>query len=726
MKKAVAFHALVVLFAATSSLAQAKRHQNKAIPSLIERPQGYPVAPQDPSIVDDFFGTSVQDRFRPLEDGEQQGVKNWVNAQEKLSQDYLATMPDRAPLITRLREIFDYERFSAPARHGDYLYFHYNSGLEAQARLMRKPVGNSQAVATTVIDPTELSEDGTSSFTVMGFSKDNRYLAYGVSHGGSDWRTVYVKDLQNLEDLHDKVEWVKFSRATWVKDGFYYQRYPAPEEGREHTEQNINAKVYFHKIGTSQQEDQLVYFDERYPKSYYDIDKSEDERYLYLYRGESTHGYNVMILDLENKKRGPVTLVEDLDDEHSIIDFDGRFLYMMTERNAPSQRLVRIELDAQLQQLGGWKTIIAEDEKSPLEGIFRYQDRFYAQYLQDVSSVIRIYNTQGQFLKEANLPKDGSIFNFDKAADQDDLYYGFSSYLQAPTIYHYDLKNDSSKVFARSQSPIQTNKYVSRRVRYPSKDGTLVPMTILHKKGIELDGKNPALLYGYGGFSISLTPQFTSSYFAFMERGGIMAIANLRGGAEFGEAWHKAGWRLNKQNVFDDFIAAAEFLIRENYTGPNYLGINGGSNGGLLVGAVMTQRPELFQVAIPEVGVHDMLRFHKFTIGYAWAKEFGSSEESAESFQNLYGYSPLHNIQKQKRYPATLVMTAATDDRVVPAHSFKFAAELQASAYFDPKKPVILRVTQKAGHGAGSSMQQLIEKTADRYAFLLNHTRKEK
>lgn len=655
---------------------------------------------------DVYFGTSVADPYRWLEDDNAEDTKAWVEAQNQVTAAYLEQIPYRQALFGRLEELVNYERVSAPEQAGDYYIYERNDGTQNQSvYYIRKGLEGEAAV---LLDPNTLSEDGTVAVSGMSISHDHKYLAYQISRSGSDWREIQVMDLQNRSMLEDKLDWVKFSNMSWRGDGFYYNRYDAPSEGDELKSANTNMKVYFHKLGTSQDEDVLVYEDPENPGHFFGVDVSEDERYLILFIAEGTSGNKIRIKDLEADSDF-VTIVDDFENDNSIVGNTGGTFYMQTSIDAPNNRLVSFSLE----QPTTWSDLIPESEE--VLSVSQAGGKFFARYLKDARTVVYQHALDGTREFEVALPGVGSATGFNGSSEAKTLFYTFSSFTVPGTVYQYDIASGESSVFFEPTLPFDASQFEAKQVFYSSKDGTRVAMFIVSKKGIELNGQNPAILYGYGGFNISLTPRFSSSLIAWLENGGIFASANLRGGGEYGGNWHEAGTKMQKQNVFDDCIAAGEYLIAEGYTSKDMLAVNGRSNGGLLVGAVMTQRPDLFAVALPGVGVLDMLRYQNFTIGAAWASDYGTSADSKEMFEYLYGYSPLHNINQGTKYPATMVITADHDDRVVPAHSFKFGATLQEMQ--TGSAPVIIRIETKAGHGAGVPIAKRLQETTDMYAF---------
>ncbi len=659
---------------------------------------------------DDYHGTSVADPYRWLENDTASDTRVWVEAENKVTFDFLKKIPFRDQIKKRLEEIWDYPKYSAPFKKGDYYFFYKNDGLQNQATLyFQKGLKSEPKV---FIDPNSLSKDGTVALSGVFFSRDHKLCAYMVAESGSDWNRIYVLDVETQKKLTDEIRWVKFSGANWRGNGFYYSRYDEPIAGTELSKQNEFQKVYYHEIGKPQSADVLIYEDKQHARRGFGAGTTEDERFLVVTAWEGTSGNEVYVKDLKNPKSEFQMLCKGFDHNYDVIDNLGDELVVLTDKGAPKYHLVAI--NPKNPDVNNWKQIIPE-KKELLEKISLVGNKFFASYLKDASTKIHEYDLAGKFEREIDLPAIGTATGFGGERKDKEAFYTFTSFTYPPMIYRYDIAASKSELFIKTKVNIDLDAYETKQVFYASQDGTKIPMFIVHKKGIPLDGNNPANLYGYGGFNISLTPAFSPSRMILLEQGGVLAIPNLRGGGEYGEDWHKAGMLDKKQNVFDDFIAAAEYLIANKYTSNQKLSISGGSNGGLLVGAAMTQRPDLFKVAFPAVGVLDMLRYHKFTIGHAWAVEYGSSD-SALHFKNLIQYSPLHNLREGVNYPATLITTADHDDRVVPAHSFKFAATLQEK-YRGPN-PVMIRIDSKAGHGAGKPTSKILEEAADVYSFM--------
>ncbi|SFB92818.1 prolyl oligopeptidase [Parapedobacter composti] len=667
------------------------------------------------NVVDQYFGTAVPDPYRWLENDTAADTKAWVKAQNKVTNNYLEQIPFREAIYKRLEKLWNYEKFSAPFKEGEYTYFYKNDGLQNQSVLYRQRGDDGEV--EVFLDPNKFSDDGTTSLAGIAFSKDGSLVAYQISEGGSDWRKVVVIRADDKSRVGDTLVDVKFSGLAWRgNEGFYYSSYDKPKAGSALSGVTDQHKLYFHKLNTPQSADQLVFGGPDKPRRYIGGYLTEDERFLVISAANTTSGGELYIRDLTKPDSPIVNVVDNFDKDHSVIDNDGGKLYIYTNLNAPNGRIVTV--DASNPKPENWVDLIPETEHvlNPGTG----GGRIFAHYLKDATSMVLQYNRAGELERTIELPGVGSASGFGAKAEDRELYYSFTNYVYPPTIFKYDIVSGTSEVYKKSGVDFDPSNYESKQVFYTSKDGTKVPMIITHKKGIKLDGSNPALLYGYGGFNISLTPSFSTSNIILLEQGGIYAVANLRGGGEYGEKWHLAGTKMQKQNVFDDFIAAAEYLINENYTTAEKLGIAGGSNGGLLVGAAMTQRPELFRVAFPAVGVLDMLRYHKFTAGAGWAYDYGTADDNEEMFNYLHAYSPYHALKPGTAYPATMVTTADHDDRVVPAHSFKFAARLQE--YHRGPNPVLIRIETKAGHGAGKPTAMIIAEQADKWAFLFQHT----
>ncbi len=669
--------------------------------------------------VDDYFGTKVPDPYRWLENSKSAETKAWVDEQNKLTFAYLDRIPYREKLKARLMELLNYQRYSAPFHRGDTYFFAKNDGLQNQSvYYIQKGIDGTPEV---FLDPNKFSEDGTSVLSEFEVSKDGRYVAYGISTGGSDWVTMNVMEVDSRQKLSDELKWLK-SGASWQGNGFYYSRYPEPAKGEELSGKNEYQTVYFHKIGTPQSEDVLVYEDKANPQRFHNVDTTEDERYAILTiseRGKGKKGNAVFYKDLsKNDSKFTPLVAEITDDTFNVIDNIGDKFLIRTNRNAPNGRVVLV--DPNHPQEKNWQDILPE-RTEPLQGVSTAGGKLFASWRKDVATRAYVFSLNGKLENEVKLPGLGNAGGFGGLNDDKVVFYNFTSFNYPVTIYKYDIATQQSSVFREAEIPgFKPENYETKQVFYKSKDGTRVPMFLVYKKGLKLDGNNPTLLYGYGGFNVVTAPQFSAARLVLLEQGVVYASANMRGGGEYGEKWHEAGTKLKKQNVFDDFIAAAEWLIANHYTSPGKLAIQGGSNGGLLVGAVSNQRPELFRAVVEQAGVMDMLRFQKFTIGWNWVADYGSSEANKAEFEALYAYSPLHNIKSGVRYPSTLITTADHDDRVVPAHNYKYAAALQA-AQAGPN-PILIRIDTNSAHGA-SSTTKAIEQTRDIYAFLFENLR---
>jgi prolyl oligopeptidase len=663
---------------------------------------------------DNYHGVEVKDPYRWLEDPDSEPTKAWVQAQNEVTNNYLATIAARDKIQQRLTQLWDYEKYSSPFKRGQSYFYFKNDGLQNQSVLYTLKSLDDQG--QVLLDPNTLSADGTVALSGLSISDDGQWLAYGLSAAGSDWVEYRVKNIATGEDTTDHLQWIKFSGASWTKDnqGFFYSRYDEPNEATKLEDVNYYQKLYYHRLGTAQAEDKLIYHRPDQKEWGFSGNVTEDGKYLIISVWLGTDSKNLVFYqNLEQADGGVVELISDFVASYSVIDNDGDTLWLRTDLDAPRGRVIAIDLHHPDQD--NWQEIIPQAAET-LEGIGLLNNQFVADYLQDARSQVKIYALDGSFIREVELPGIASAGGFAGKRYDTETFYTFTSFTVPGTIYRYDMTTGESQLFRQPQVDFNPEEYQTQQVFYPSKDGTKIPLFITHKKGIKLDGNNPTYLYAYGGFNISLTPSFSVSNVAWLEMGGIYAVPNLRGGGEYGEDWHQAGMKDKKQNVFDDFIAAAEWLIEHRYTSKEKLAIAGGSNGGLLVGACMTQRPDLFAAALPAVGVLDMLRFHKFTIGWAWCPEYGSPDNEAD-FKTLYAYSPLHNLKAGTAYPATMITTADHDDRVVPAHSFKFAAALQAAHQGD--HPVLIRIETKAGHGAGKPTSKIIEEAADKWGFLM-------
>ena len=662
---------------------------------------------------DDYHGTVVPDPYRWLEDADSAETARWVEAQNAVTFGFLESIPERTHYEKRLTEIWDYTRYGVPRQKGKRTFFTRNDGLQDQSVLFVQD--SPEAEPRVLLDPNTLSDDGTVALGGYSISDDGRYLAWATNVSGSDWRTWYVRDVDTGQDLDDKIEWSKFSGASWNKDatGFYYSRYDAPKAGEALEGSNYFQKLYYHRLGTSQDQDQLVY--ERPDQKEWGFSGSvaEDGRYLVISVWQGSADKNRLYYkDLFDKSLVVRKLLDDFDAQYTFLHNEGPIFYLATNLEAPRQRIISIDITQPARE--NWKTVVPESE-DPIDGVSVVNNSFVVTYMHDVANEVKVFDFAGHLKNEIALPGLGSVGGFGGKSTDTETYYVFNSYLNPSEIYHHNFTTGQSTLFRAPEIDFDFSGYTTTRVFYSSKDGTRVPLFLTHRKDLELDGTNPTILYGYGGFNASMNPDFRISLLPWIENGGVYAVANIRGGGEYGQEWHKAGTLKNKQNVFDDFIAAAEYLIREGFTSPSKLAVQGGSNGGTLVGAVINQRPELFAAALPAVGVMDMLRFQLFTIGWAWTSDYGSSDDP-ELFPVLRAYSPYHNLVPGTEYPAVMVTTADHDDRVVPGHSFKYAARLQACQAGN--LPVIIRVQTKAGHGGGMPTSMVIQEVADRYAFL--------
>ncbi|MGB6166272.1 MAG: prolyl oligopeptidase family serine peptidase [Geitlerinemataceae cyanobacterium] len=661
--------------------------------------------------VDEYHGVTVADPYRWLEDPDSDETKAWVDAQNRVTFGYLEQIPQRDRLKERITQLWNYEKYSTPFKEGNRYFYFKNDGLQNQSVLYVLPSLDGEP--RVLLDPNTLSEDGTVALSSYAISEDGNFLAYGLSSSGSDWQEWKVRDIETGEDLADRLQWIKFSGASWTHDnrGFFYSRYDEPNESTQYEDINYFQKLYYHRLGTEQSEDLLIYDRPDEKEWGFRGFVTEDGNYLIISVWKGTEPKNLLFYkDLTTSDSPVLELISEFEAEYSFIDNEGSVFWFRTDLDAPRGRLIAIDTET------GEPTEIIPQTDDVLEGVGVLNNQFITSYLKDARSQVKIFHLDGSFVREVNLPGIGSVGGFGGKRHDTETFYSFTGFTAPRTIYRYDFTTGESTVFRQPNVDFDPTEYTTQQIFYTSKDGTRVPMFITHKKELELNGKNPTYLYGYGGFNISLTPSFSVGQLVWMELGGVLAIPNLRGGGEYGEAWHQAGTKLKKQNVFDDFIAAAEWLIANGYTNAGQLAIGGGSNGGLLVGACMTQRPDLFAAALPAVGVLDMLRFHKFTIGWAWCSDYGSPD-NPEEFNALYAYSPLHNLKPGTAYPATMITTADHDDRVVPAHSFKFAAALQAAD--GGSNPLLIRIETKAGHGAGKPTAKVIEEIADKWAFLV-------
>lgn len=671
------------------------------------------VYPQTAKVdtVDVYFGTEVPDPYRWLENDTSAATAAWVEAENKVTNEYLSRIPFREQLLKRLTDLTNYEKIGAPfKKHGKY-YFFKNDGLQNQSVLYVQD--SLEGEPRVFLDPNQLSADGTVALTGIFFSNNGKYAAYTISRSGSDWSEIYVMDAATGKLLDDHIEWAKFTGAAWKGDGFYYSAYDAPIKGKEFSNVNENHKIYYHKIGTPQAKDELVYQNPDQPKRFYSAETSEDERILFVHESGAGRGNNLFMKELTKANAPLVQLTTDFDYQYKPVEVIGDKIYLYTNYDAPKNRIM--VADIRNPKLGNWKELVPEAE-SVLSNAAVIGGKLFLTFDKDASNHTYVYDMNGKQQHEIKLPSLGSV-SFSGTKDDKECFFGFTSFTIPGAIYQYDMDSNTYKIYRAPKVEFNSDDFITEQAFFPSKDGVMVPMFLTYKKDLNRNGQNPVILCGYGGFGISLNPGFSTSRIPFLENGGIYAQVNLRGGNEYGEEWHIAGTKMQKQNVFNDFISAAEYLINNEYTNPEKIAIVGGSNGGLLVGACMIQRPELFKVAIPQVGVMDMLRYHKFTIGWNWASDYGTSEDSKEMFEYLKGYSPLHNLKPGVKYPATLITTADHDDRVVPAHSFKFAATLQECN--DGTNPTLIRIYSKAGHGAGKPMTKVLEEQTDVYGFIM-------
>ncbi|WP_370566803.1 prolyl oligopeptidase family protein [Flavobacterium sp. GP15] len=661
------------------------------------------------TTVDVYFDTKVADPYRWLEDDKSAETGAWVKAQNEVTYDYLSKIPFRDALKSRMEKLWNYEKIGAPFKEGEFTYYYKNNGLQNQSVLYRKDAKGNE---TIFLDPNTFSKDGTTSLGGLDFSKDGSKVAYAISEGGSDWRKVIIMDAISQKIIEDTIVDVKFSGVSWKgNEGFYYSSYDKPK-GSELSAKTDQHKLYFHKLGTAQKTDKVIFGADK-KRRYVGGSVTEDDHYLVITAANSTYGNELYIKDLTKANSPIVTIVDNFKSSNAIIENEGTKLFIDTDWNAPNKRIVTVDVNNP--KPANWKNFIAETENVLTTSTGA--GYFFANYMQDAVSVVKQYDYSGKLIRQIELPGVGTTGGFGGKKKENILYYSFTNYITPGSTYSFDAKTGISSIYQRPKVDFKSEQYESKQVFYTSKDGTKIPMIITHKKGLKLDGKNPTILYAYGGFNISLTPSFSIANAVWMENGGVYAVPNLRGGGEYGKKWHDAGTKMQKQNVFDDFIAAAEYLIAQKYTSSQYLAIRGGSNGGLLVGATMTQRPDLMKVALPAVGVMDMLRYHTFTAGAGWAYDYGTAQDSKEMFNYLKGYSPVHNVKKDIQYPATMVTTGDHDDRVVPAHSFKFAAELQDKQA--GTNPVLIRIDINAGHGAGKSVAATIQENVDIQAFTL-------
>lgn len=672
---------------------------------------GYPQAPVS-ATTDTYFGIEVNDPYRPLENDTSATTLKWVEAERNVTEDYLSKIPFRDSLRKRLTSLFDYHKSGMPSKHHGWYYFYENDGLQNQSILYRTRKPGEEA--EIFLDPNKLSDDGTVALTGISFSNDGKYVAYTISRSGSDWTEIYVMDTATRNLLPDHIEWAKFTNAEWDGDGFYYSAYDRPTDGKEFSNANENHRIYYHKLGTAQSDDKLVFEDKENPLHFHSASVPDSESYIFVYGSGEGLGSSLMMKSLKKADAEWIVIEPSQDYEVGLLDVINDTLYIYTNYGAPRYRLMTAPVDAP--QRENWKELVAE-QKGVLTGVDFAGDKLILTYDVDAANKSYLYTRDGKMLREIEFPSVGSAA-FSSSKKHDEVFYTFTSFIYPSEIYRYDLTTGASKLYKATEiEGFKSDDYVTEQIFYPSADGTKIPMFITYKKGLKRDGKNPVYLYGYGGFNVSLNPGFSAQRLLWLENGGIYAQANLRGGGEYGEPWHLAGTKFNKLNVFNDFIAAAEYMIKEGWTNPELLTIEGGSNGGLLVGATVNMRPDLFKVAIPRVGVMDMMRYHLFTIGWNWAPDYGTSADSPEMAKYLLGYSPLHNIKNDGTpYPAIMVTTADHDDRVVPAHSFKYAAMLQASD--TGSQPKIIRIDSKAGHGAGKPISKVIDEYADIYSFI--------
>ena len=671
----------------------------------------YPITKKE-VVVDTYFGTDIEDPDRWLEDDLSLDTSNWVDSQNEVTFNYLKSIPYRDKLKSKLTSIWNYEKQTSPFTRGEYIYYYRNDGLQNQYVVYRKK-DNSNSSEEVFLDPNKFSEDGTISLTGLYFSEDGKLISYTISEGGSDWRKAIVMDTETKQIIGDTLTNIKFSGISWSGNkGFYYSSYDKPE-GSELSEYTDRHKLYYHELNTDQKLDKIVFGDQREKYRYVSGNVSEDNNFLFISASNLTDGNELYMIDLRKNSNRIQTISDDPSTDDYVVDNVDDTFYIFTNYNAPNKRLVKTTLNSLKRE--NWQDVIPESEN--VFSVSSGSGYFFARYLVDAFSQVYQYNYSGDLVRKVDLPGIGTSSGFYGERDQEELYFSFSNYYTPGNLYSFNPTNGEYNIYWKPEIEFNSDLYTSKQVFYKSKDGTKVPMIITHKKDIVLDGKNPTILDGYGGFNISRTPGFSVTNAVWMDLGGVYAVPNIRGGGEYGKEWHNSGTKLNKQNVFDDFIAAAEFLISSYYTSSDYLALRGGSNGGLLVGAVMTQRPELMKVALPAVGVLDMLRYHKFTSGAGWAFDYGTSEESEEMFKYLLGYSPVHNVKQNMDYPATMITTGDHDDRVVPAHSFKFAANLQDKHVGED--PVLIRIEKEAGHGSGTPLAKVIDQYADIYGFTL-------
>lgn len=670
----------------------------------------YPKAPKG-DVVENYHGTDIADPFRWMEDLNSEETQKWITDENILTQSYLSKIPFREKIKNRLTELYDYERYSAPSKHGDNYYFYKNDGLQNFSVLYSQK--GLEGESEIFLDPNKFSDDASVSLADISFSKDNKYASYSISKGGSDWRDVFVMDVAKKEKLNDHLEWVKFSDMSWYKDGFYYSRYDAASEGEKLKASNEYQKLYYHKVGTEQSKDKLVLESKDNPKRGFSGDVTDDENYLVITVWEGSSEDNLLYYKDLRKNSKIKKIIDKIEAEYYFIENVGNKFLVKTNYEAPNYKIVLINPKKPAKKY--WETVIPEND-NPIKNVSYVNNKLIVSYLKDANTDVSIYDLKGKLFQNIELPGVGTATGFEGKKDDNEVFYTFTSFTYPKTIFKYDIKKNESVLFRKSNVKFNPEAYETKQIFYKSKDGTEVPLFITHKKGLKLDGTNPTLLYAYGGFNISLTPYFSVTRLPLLENGGVFAMANIRGGGEYGEKWHKAAVKEKRQNVYDDFIAAGEYLISTGYTSSEKLALQGGSNGGLLMGVMINQRPDLAKVVFPMVGVMDMLRFHKFTIGWAWVPEYGSSDV-AEEFEYLQNISPLHNLKAINNYPAVLVTTADHDDRVFPAHSFKYAAQLQEMNL--GINPTLIRIETKVGHGAGTSVNKTIELYSDIISFML-------
>ena len=679
--------------------------------TIMGQKPNYPLPPKD-NTIDEYFGVKVADPFRPLENDTSATTAAWVEAENRVTQDYLAKIPQRDKYLKRLKQVVNYQKVYTPFEKNGKWYIYKNNGLQNQAVLYQMETPDGEA--HVFLDPNKLSIDGTVALKDISFSNDGKYFAYTISRNGSDWEEIYVMDVKTRTLLDDHIVWAKFTGAVWCGNGFYYSAYDAPEKGKETSAKNEIQKVYYHNIGTKQAEDVLFYENPVNPLRFYGVEVNQKETMMFLTEAGMDQGVNLYVRDLRKPNSQFIQMTGDCTKTYYPIETIGDTIYLLTNAGAPKYRLMVANINKP--GYNDWKELVPEKD-AVLDGVtFADGDKMVLSYSKDNYSHAYLYNISGEKLREISLPGIGDA-SFSGKRERKELFYNYTSYTVPTTIYQYDLATGKSKAYNVPKVNFRLDNYTSEMAFYTSKDGTRIPIFLTYKKGLKRNAKNPVLMYGYGGFNVTYPPYFSPMRIPFLENGGVYAYVVLRGGGEYGEDWHLAGTKMQKQNVFDDFIAAAEWLVNNKYTDKQHLACIGGSNGGLLVGACMTQRPDLFKVCIPEVGVMDMLRYHKFTIGWNWAPDYGTSEDSKEMFEYLKGYSPLHNIKEGVSYPATMITTADHDDRVVPAHSFKFAAKLQESQA--GSAPILIRIDSKAGHGGGKPLSKQMEETADIYGFIM-------